>query len=74
MKAVQVLLVLCLIASFDCQDIIAQISCLVANPVVYETVKEVVKKIKNKENAIEIGLFIVSKYEAIKGIVEKCFS
>ena len=73
MKAVQVLLLLCLIASFDCEDIIAQISCLVSNSVIYETVKEVVKKIKDKENAIEIGLFIVSKYEAIKAAIEKCF-
>ena len=73
MKAVQVLLLLCLFASFECEDIIAKIACLVSNPVVLETIKEVVKKIKDKENAIEIGLFIVSKYEAVKSVVEKCF-
>ena len=73
MKAVQVLLLLCLIASFDCEDIIAQISCLISNSAIYDTVKEVVKKIKDKENAIEIGLFIVSKYEAIKAAIDKCF-
>ena len=73
MKAVQVLLLLCLFASFECGDIIAKISCLVANPEIYGTIKEIIKRIKEKQNAIEIGLFIVSKYEAVKSVVEKCF-
>ena len=74
MKAVQVLLLLCLIASFECEDIIAKISCLIANPDVYGAIQEVIKRIKEKQNAIEIGLFIVAKYKAVKAAVEKCFN
>ena len=73
MKAVQVLLVLCLFASFQCEDILAKISCLVANPDVLVTIQEVVKKIKEKVNAFEIALYLVSKYEPVKAAVEKCF-
>jgi len=73
MKAVQVLLVLCLFASFQCEDILAKISCLVANPDVLGTIQEVVKKIKEKVSAFEIALYIVSKYEPVKAAVEKCF-
>ena len=73
MKAVQVLLVLCLFASFQCEDILAKISCLVANPDVLVTIQEVVKKIKEKVSAFEIALYLVSKYEPVKAAVEKCF-
>ena len=73
MKAVHVLLLLCLIASFECEDIIAKIICLAGNSSVLDTIKEVVRRIKEKQNAIEIALFLVSKYEPIKQAIEQCF-
>ncbi len=73
MKAVQVLLLLCLFASFECEDIISKIACLVSNPEVLGAIQEVVKKIKEKVSAFEIAIYLLSKYEPVKAVVEKCF-
>ena len=73
MKAVQVLLLLCIIASFECDDIFSKITCLLGNPAVYNTIKELINKIKEKQNVFEIGGFLISKYSEVKEVVVKCF-
>ena len=73
MKAFQVLLILCLFASLECEDIVKQISCFVSQPDMIPSLKNIYEMIKSKENGLVIGLYIASLYEKVKKGIEKCF-
>ena len=73
MKAFQVLLVLCLFASLECEDIIKQISCFVSQPDMLPSLQHIFEMIKKKENGILVGLYIASLFEKVKKGVDKCF-
>jgi len=73
MKAFQVLLVLCLFASLECEDIISQVSCFISQPDMLPSIKQIYEMIKSKENGIMIGLQIVAMYDKIVKAVNTCF-
>ena len=73
MKTFQVLLILCLFASLECEDIVKQISCFVSQPDMLPSLKHIYEMIKNKENGILVGLYIASLYEKVKKGIDKCF-
>ena len=73
MKALQVLLIFALIASFNCADIIAQISCFVSSSGVVNIVKDVVKRVKQGEDFLTIALSLVGQIAPVRDAIMKCF-
>ena len=73
MKAFQVLLVLFLVSSLECKDLVKQISCFVSQPDMLPSLKHIYEMIKNKEQGLIIGLYIASLFDKVKKGVDKCF-
>jgi len=75
MKAVQIILVLCLLASFTCFDFATFIFCLIGNSEAANFVTQLINKIIEGENFLSIATFIFSNVgnlvEAVTGCLNK---
>jgi hypothetical protein len=74
MKALQVLLVLCLLATFSCNDFIDFVLCLVEDPKINEVIVEVINKIKNKASFMEFLTFGIQNIQPIDAAARACLN
>ena len=73
MKAIQILLVLCLLAALTCStDFKTFIFCLIGNPDCAEIISTLINKIIEGENILSIGMYIAGKAGKLIGAVTNC--
>lgn len=73
MKAVQVILILCLLASMDCFNFGSFITCMLAKPAVMTVVLGIVSKIKEGEGIFGIISFILGQFTDTVNAVKECY-
>lgn len=71
MKAVQIILLLCLIASFNC-DILSFLTCLMGRQNVLEICTTLFDKIKNQEKIGEIIMYVAKNISALADAIKSC--
>ena len=69
MKAIQLLLILCLFASLNC-DILDNFKCLISNPKMLSIILKIVKGVKEKKFDI---LELLADFDEIVKSIKKCF-
>ena len=74
MKAIQILLVLVLIASFNCNDFLDFVLCLIGKEEIANVITELIEKIKNKESALNFISFIFQKIPIVEAQVKECLN
>lgn len=74
MKAVQVILILCLLASMDCFDIWNFFKCLLAKPVISSLGLTLFAKIKNEEGIYAILGFLFGQLSDVTNAVKECYN
>jgi len=73
MKAVQVILILCLLASMDCFNIGNFFTCILGKPAVMTVVLGLVSKIKEGEGIFGIISFILGQFTDTVKAVKECY-
>lgn len=73
MKAVQVILILCLLASMDCFNIGNFFTCILGKPAVMTVVLGLVSKIKEGEGIFGIISFILGQFTDTVNAVKECY-
>ena len=71
MKVVQIILILCLLASFNC-DLFSFLTCMMANQDVNGSLNTLFDKIKDGEEFYTILLFVASKIGAFADAIKTC--
>ncbi len=73
MKAFQVILLLCLIASLSCKEFIDYLLCLISDPKISGFIAEIIELIKNKAPFGEY-LKLISKIMEVVNAGKKCLA
>lgn len=74
MKALQVLLVLCLLATFSCNDFIDFVLCLVEDPKINQVIVDVIEKIQNKASFMDFLTFAIQNIQPIDAAARACLN
>ena len=71
MKAIQLVLIFALIASFNC-DLMSFIMCFIGNSSVLDICNNLFQKIKDGEAALNIIMYLVSNFNTLYDAVKSC--
>lgn len=74
MKALQVILIICLLACFNTFDFANFIFCLIGNKEVSEAIKVIIDGIKDKKGVLDIVLGVASHLSALIKVGQECFN
>ena len=74
MKALQLFLVICLFATFTCNEFINFVLCLVTDPEINDFIYQIIEKIKNKASALDFIQFAITKLADIQAAAKVCLN